>query len=695
MNKLDVLKQNFGFDDFLPHQDGIIDSILENKDVCVVMPTGAGKSLCYQLPILMKRGYSIVVSPLISLMKDQVDTLNSKNIPSAYINSTMTHIEQQKVISSVAMGNIKMLYIAPERIGMQSFKSLVFNQPPDMLVVDEAHCISQWGHDFRPAYFRLGDFVSEMNIPQVCAFTATATPEVRDDIKKYLNSEDMEIVVTGFKRPNLRFSVKKTPKDEEKNKELEKILKTPKPTIIYVSTRKKVDTIKKLFNCIPYHAGLSDKERSDAQNKFMSDKCPVLVATNAFGMGIDRPDIRRVIHYNIPGTLEAYYQEAGRAGRDGEMADCILLFSNGDQYVQKLFVDMSNPTKDLLMITYLTLLKLVEETGNDVLEMTLEDIAEKQGMKSEQAMSGVMGILERHGYIKRSFQSSNKGVLELVGDLESLKKEHIQEKTQRSRFISRCINYFKTANIATLDCSYTFLAEVAGLKVEQIKRVLKAIPKENFNWDPPFRGRITTILRKEEKITDIDFKILEEKHKFEMDRLGKMIYYGHSKKCRQLFLISYFGENEKDYRCGLCDFCTGKIDQPQFKTYNNFENKGQSFNYDNKYEYKSELLKSHINNSKKDIDQPKQKVKTTPIFADDDLYERLRELRKQLADEQDIPVYMIFSNETLKLLADKTPLTKIEAMKLKGIGRVKASTVLPEFLKEIRSWRSSQTFKIF
>ncbi len=352
MDKRELLRRIFGYSEFRPGQESLIDGVLQGRDVFGIMPTGGGKSMCYQIPALMKPGITLVISPLISLMRDQVMALKAAGVPAAYINSTLSGAQVQAVYRNLLAGKYKIVYVAPERLDYAGFGNVAAQIPIDFLAVDEAHCISQWGQDFRPSYLRIVNFIDNLpRRPVVGAFTATATKQVREDVERILCLKNPVRTVTGFDRPNLYFEVIHP---DLRDKELKSILATKRGRsgIIYCATRKNVELVcqnlKDLgYGATRYHAGLDEQERTANQEDFLYDRKTIMVATNAFGMGIDKSNVSFVIHYNMPKSIEAYYQEAGRAGRDGSDADCILLYNTGDIQTARFLIQNGSDNEDL------------------------------------------------------------------------------------------------------------------------------------------------------------------------------------------------------------------------------------------------------------------------------------------------------------------------------------------------------------
>ncbi|MFP4687970.1 MAG: RecQ family ATP-dependent DNA helicase [bacterium] len=445
----DILQKKFLINSFRPGQLTAIKNIMTSHHTLLVMPTGSGKSLCYQLPALAGGGLSLVISPLISLMKDQVDKLKTIGVSAAAINSSFSAKEQMKTIAAMQEGDYNLVYIAPERLESRLFQQSLEGIKVDLLAIDEAHCISKWGYDFRPSFRRIPEAWQKVGRPVVLATTATATPRVQKDIRKQLSLPDMEIKVHGFDRPNLYFEVARFTDEKQKEDELLEALANLKEgsAIVYVGTRNTAEIICRMIEETSelsvryYHAGIDREERKTIQKDFLNDRVRVMVATNAFGMGIDKPDIRLVVHYNIPGTVESYYQEAGRAGRDGKLARCLLFFCETDLQLQRYFINNDSPDSDRLYKLY----DLIRQSppGNEENPLPVGrsahcDPAQLRlacGLNEAKLRTGIR-LLEEAGWIENLGRKKGKQYLKICAEnyLEFDKQISRQQKRRREKF---------------------------------------------------------------------------------------------------------------------------------------------------------------------------------------------------------------------------------------------------------------------
>jgi ATP-dependent DNA helicase RecQ len=555
----EILQEVFGLKDWRYGQADAVQAVLSGRDSLVVMPTGAGKSLCYQLPALCLPGVTIVVSPLIALMKDQVDVLLAKNLPATFINSTLSSTEITDRLQAAKTGQIKLLYVAPERFYDARFLAALSEIEVSLFAVDEAHCISEWGHDFRPSYLSLGQAINKVGRPPIVGLTATATPDVRDDIVKHLGLKDPSVFVAGFDRPNINFGVIRAGNGEKLEHILRLLQKSPGSALIYAGTRDSVDSVNDALQAqglksLPYHAGLTKEERDYNQDQFMFDKVRVMVATNAFGLGIDKANIRMVIHLDMPGTLEAYYQEAGRVGRDGQPSYAVLMHHPRDRYLREFFLEGENPAPDLIKAVY----QFLTYQAGEIIYVTIGEILEGIAKRvPELAVSTSLKHLERGGYISRthngeaaSFVKLSKSINEVNAGVHPRAKIQYQVwQVLRDKFGDNLLQGLKFG-------AETIVQE-HGLTREALTRSLKALADKGFLiYEPPFRGQEIKIEKRvAPRELALDWTALSAKRQRETDKLNFMERYVYTPQCRRHYILKYFGDSSSTPYCTACDNC--------------------------------------------------------------------------------------------------------------------------------------------
>ncbi|MEW6128285.1 MAG: ATP-dependent DNA helicase RecQ [Acidobacteriota bacterium] len=554
----EALQTFFGFADFREGQGEVVESILSGENAVVIMPTGGGKSLCYQLPALMLDGITLVVSPLIALMKDQVDSLKTLNIPTTFINSSLSYSETKKRLSEIRRGVYKLVYIAPERFRSEAFTDAMSEVQVKLLAIDEAHCISHWGHDFRPDYLRLKKAAELLGNPQIVALTATATQKVRDDIIAQLGLTNPSIFVAGFDRPNLHLQVRHPQTEKEKILAIKQILKHSGGSgIIYTATRKAVETVAAKLKMADlsveaYHAGMTDIERSRAQEKFMSGECQAIVATNAFGMGIDKSDIRFVIHFQVPGSIEAYYQEIGRAGRDGLDADCVLLFNYADTRTHQFFIEGSHPNPELINDVY----DEIYSFGLEYVELSAKELANRLKTRNEMAIYSALVILEKAGHIERG-RPSNTALLAMLRKPIDEALSMVGDDSNEGGFLRDLIFSRNVSDREQTEFDLTTVCNALGLSENEARRSLSSLSAlEILEYRNAFQGRGIHLLDGErQNVLRIDTKELAARLAAENWKLRKMLDYCYYKKCLRGFILNYFGERKYVNNCGTCSNC--------------------------------------------------------------------------------------------------------------------------------------------
>ncbi len=667
-----TLKKYFGFNEFRSSQKEIIAKIIESKNVLAVMPTGAGKSICYQIPSLMSENFSIVVSPLIALMKDQVDSINKKEEVAAFINSTLEWFEIEKTLQKINGKKIKLLYLAPERLQSKEFAERLKSLNPEYLFIDEAHCISEWGHNFRPSYTKLKNFIDFLEIKKVSAFTATATPEVVFDIIEQLGLKEPLLIVKGFERDNISINVFNTSKKKEKLLEILKV--NPTPTLIYTSVRRKAELINQFLNLNKYnsefyHAGLNPIIRKKIQEEFIEGNIPIIVATNAFGMGIDKKNIRTVIHYDIPATIESYYQEFGRAGRDGKPSNVFLLFKERDTDVHKYFINNSYPTKEIIQSVYSGICDSVQLAVGNIITNEIPinyDYLKTYLNKSISSalIQSSLKYLEKAEYLKVNsglittdsmiFKETPDKVKRFVKSLSS------PELKLLILFLAR--TYGNKIFTSKVSIDYYFIETNTGLSTDAQKFYLNFLKDFGIIDYYCFEGKETVTLLKprvpKEKLK-LDYSEINKYFLIASDKLEKMKNMVYTNECRFKYILKYFGQETENYNCGKCDNCNKVL----FK----------------KYEYEN------VN------ENPKSEAKSDDdVFSHLELYNKLVQVRLKVSKKLMQTPNMICPDIVLARISKLKPDNKLKLMSVEGFTFRIFNKIGEEILNEVKNYLDSK-----
>ncbi len=677
-----LLRTRFGYPDFRPGQASAVEAVLGQRDTLVIVPTGGGKSLCYQVPALLLPGLTVVISPLISLMKDQVDALERRGLPAAFVNSSLTSAEIADRLNRAERGELKLLYVAPERFDSGVTADRLRRAGVSLLAVDEAHCISEWGHDFRPSYLRIRDVRHRLGAPPTVALTATATPEVRRDIVRQLALTNAHVVVAGFDRTNLSYHVVRTRTAAQKDAALIGALQRfPGLAVVYASTRRGVDRVTSTLEharirALGYHAGLDDAHRRAVQEQFMAEEVRAIVATNAFGMGIDKPNVRLVVHHAMPGTLESYYQEAGRAGRDGAPADCVLLHAFQDRFTHEFFIQSAYPEPDDAQRVYRELVRSAGD-GGLVQAAPAEIAARCHGLKPRQVDS-VVRVLTSAGVLSSEPATSSRVHVRLLATPRRITAELRGEP--RSLDLLRAVwrllgRRFERGGWVDSAAFAPGFGGAAG-----VMAILDALQARQFvTWERPGGGLRIVRPNLQREHLPVDWDGLRRRRAADMDKLEAMQRYAYTKGCRRGFVLRYFGDPDARYRCTGCDNCLGThAGDPAPAPKSRRARPGAERHHSASRRGGPAGGSAGATSGALPVDSAQ-----LPPHGQE-LLQRLRQLRTSLAREASVPAYVVFPDRTLVEMVLHRPRSSEALAQVRGVGPAKLERYGDAFLAVLR-----------